>query len=104
LSIEAARGLERLASGQGSSVEAFKSRFYGQPVLRVPSVIVPSMTQSKARGINVHGWIDFSAQDASGVWHGFLYKGGTFTQFDVPNATNTFSFGRRLQSRGKTDQ
>jgi uncharacterized membrane protein len=54
---------------------------------------VPGMTQSKARGINVHGWISFDAQDTTGAWHGFLYKNGVFTQYDVANAANTYGFG-----------
>ena len=41
LSVQAARRLEGLASSQSASVEAFQREFYGQPVLRVPSVIIP---------------------------------------------------------------
>jgi hypothetical protein len=41
LSVDATARLERLASGQGSSVETFQREFYRHPVLRIPSVIVP---------------------------------------------------------------
>jgi hypothetical protein len=41
LSVEATARVERLASGQGSSVEIFQREFCRRPVLRVPSVIIP---------------------------------------------------------------
>jgi RES domain-containing protein len=41
LSMEATMRVERLASGQGSSVKIFQRNFYRRPVLRVPSVIIP---------------------------------------------------------------
>jgi RES domain-containing protein len=41
LSVEAAKRIEGFASGQGTSIEVFQREFYTQPVLRVPSVIIP---------------------------------------------------------------
>jgi hypothetical protein len=47
---------------------------------------VPGDIQSEAGAINVHGEIVYAGQDAGGAWHGYLYKHGTFTQFDIAGA------------------
>ena len=45
-----------------------------------------------AGGINAPGQVSGYFQDASGGFHGFLKHGSTFTQIDVPGATNTFAY------------
>ena len=57
------------------------------------SLNVPGAQQSQARAINVHGAVAMDAQDSAGNWHGYLYKGGTFTQFDVANSFGTHAYG-----------
>jgi len=41
LSMEAARRVESLVAGKGSSVDMFRREFDARPILRVPSAIVP---------------------------------------------------------------
>jgi probable HAF family extracellular repeat protein len=45
-----------------------------------------------ANGINARGQVSGFFQDASGAYHGFLKDGSTFTQIDVPGATDTFGY------------
>jgi hypothetical protein len=45
-----------------------------------------------AGGINARGQVSGYFQDASGGFHGFLKHGSTFTQIDVPGATDTFAY------------
>lgn len=45
-----------------------------------------------AGGINAPGQVSGNFQDANGGFHGFLKDGSTFTQIDVPGATDTFSY------------
>lgn len=54
---------------------------------------VPGATETVAYDINNVGQIVGEFIDASGVIHGFLKDGDTFTMIDVPGATRTHAFG-----------
>jgi hypothetical protein len=45
-----------------------------------------------AGGINAPGQVSGYFQDANGAYHGFVKSGSTFTQIDVPGATDTFGY------------
>jgi hypothetical protein len=80
-------GTITLTNGTGlpSSSVLYKGKYIS---LNVPGALLGTYIG----GINVHGWIVLTAQDSHGV-HGYLYRGGKFTQFDVANAASTQSFG-----------
>jgi hypothetical protein len=45
-----------------------------------------------AGGINAPGQVSGYFQGANGSFHGFVKEGSTFTQIDVPGASNTFGY------------
>jgi hypothetical protein len=49
--------------------------------------------------VNIKRQIVCAGQDASGVWHGYFYKRGAFTQFDAPNANLTWAAGINFKGR-----
>ncbi|TMJ86375.1 MAG: hypothetical protein E6G76_14615, partial [Alphaproteobacteria bacterium] len=56
-------------------------------------LIDPVASFTFAEDINDAGQIVGSFREANGHEHGFLYSGGTYTTFDVPNSTLTHAFG-----------
>lgn len=58
----------------------------------------PGATLTDAWGINNRGTIVGSSVDGSGITHGWLRQGNTYTQLDIPGALNTVPFG--INDRG----
>jgi len=57
---------------------------------------VPGSTQDTTYpgdGINDKGQVVGQYQDSSGVWHGFLKEGETYTTIDPPDSTYTYAIG-----------
>jgi probable HAF family extracellular repeat protein len=48
---------------------------------------------TEASGINDAGAVVGEYTDSSGIDHGFLWQGGSFTPIDVPGAVDTVAFG-----------
>jgi len=57
------------------------------------SFTVPGATATFAEGINETGQIVGFYEDASRIFHGFIYSGGTFTTIDVPDSQETRIYG-----------
>jgi len=51
-----------------------------------------ALSGTAAGGINAPGQVSGYFQDANGAFHGFVKSGSTFTQIDVPGATDTLAY------------
>ena len=78
-----AAGLTLLLAVATSAADAPKLNF------KFSSVKVPGAKSTFTTGINNAGVMVGSYQDSSGVYHGYILKGGQVTTLDVPHGTNT---------------
>ena len=60
-----------------------------------PPIVEPNDTGklTEGRGINNSGTVCGDYVDSDGNFHGFFLSGGTFTEYDIPGATNTLVLG-----------
>ena len=57
--------------------------------LSYTSLSFPGSTNTYASGINNLGWVVGQYDDSTGAGHGFIYRNGTYSSFDVPEALDT---------------
>ncbi|HTZ70477.1 MAG TPA: hypothetical protein VMB71_07500, partial [Acetobacteraceae bacterium] len=55
------------------------------------SLTPPGATSVKGGFINDKGDVAGTWRDSSNVWHGFLYSGGTYASFDMPEAASSMA-------------
>ncbi len=94
------RGINDAAQITGTYSDGTSTHGFLFNQISYSTIDVPGQADTEGNGINTAGQIVGYYYDTLSVQHGFLYSGGTFTQFDYPGSTNE-TYAYRINDFGQ---